>query len=66
MSNISVNISTDLKNKISKIAQKSGRSLDECIALALSEYAENYEDTYKTDLCSVDNLERSFFLSIGE
>ncbi len=66
MSNISVNISADLKNKISKIAQKSGRSLDECIALALSEYAENYEDTYKTDLCSVDNLERSFFLSIGE
>ena len=66
MSNSSVNISADLKNKISKIAQKSGRSLDECIALALSEYAENYEDTYKTDLCSVDNLERSFFLSIGE
>ena len=66
MSNISVNISADLKNKISKIAQKSGRSLDECIALALCEYAENYEDTYKTDLCSVDNLERSFFLSIGE
>ena len=66
MSNISVNISADLKNKISKIAQKSGRSLDECIALALSEYAVNYEDTYKTDLCSVDNLERSFFLSIGE
>lgn len=66
MSNISVNISADLKNKISKIAKKSGRSLDECIALALSEYAENYEDTYKTDLCSVDNLERSFFLSIGE
>ena len=66
MSNISVNISADLKNKISKIAQKSGRSLDECIALALSEYAENYEDTYKTDLCSVDNLERSFFLYIGE
>ena len=66
MSNISVNISAYLKNKISKIAQKSGRSLDECIALALSEYAENYEDTYKTDLCSVDNLERSFFLSIGE
>ena len=66
MSNISVNISADLKNKISKIAQKSGRSLDECIALALSEYAENYEDTYKTDLCSVNNLERSFFLSIGE
>lgn len=66
MSHISINISSELKDKISKIAQKSGRSLDECVALALSEYAENFEDTYKTDLCSVDNLERSFFLSIGE
>ncbi len=66
MSHISINISSELKDKISKIAQKSGRSLDECVALALNEYAENFEDTYKTDLCSVDNLERSFFLSIGE
>ena len=26
----------------------------------------NYEDVYKTDRCTVNNLERSFFLSIGE
>ncbi len=66
MSNISVSLTEDLKQKISTIAAKSGRSVDECIALALRDYIENYEDVYKTDLCAVDNLERSFFLSIGE
>ena len=66
MTNISVNISSELNKKIALIAQKSGLNLDECVALALSEYIENYEDVYKTDICSVDNLERSFFLAIGE
>lgn len=66
MSNISVSLSEDLKQKIAAIAAKSGRSFDDCVMLALRDYVENYEDVYKTDLCSVDNLERSFFLSIGE
>lgn len=66
MSNISVSLSEDLKQKIAAIAAKSGRSVDECVMLALRDYVENYEDVYKTDLCAVDNLERSFFLSIGE
>ena len=66
MHQISVSLSDDLQNKISKIAAKSGKSLDECVALALKDYVENYEDVYKTDICAVDNLERSFFLSIGE
>ena len=66
MRKISVLLSDDLQKKISQIAAKSGKSLDECVALALRYYVENYEDVYKTDLCAVDNLERSFFLSIGE
>ncbi len=66
MRKISVMVNDDLQNKIEKIAQKSGRSVDDCVALALRDYIENYEDIYKTDLCAVDNLERSFFLSIGE
>lgn len=66
MSNISVSISDGLNAKLALIAQKSGKTVDECIALALRDYIENYEDVYKTDLCAVDNLERSFFLSIGE
>ena len=66
MSNVSVSITEDLQRKISSIASKSGRSVDECVALALRDYIENYENIYKTDVCAVDNLERSFFLSIGE
>lgn len=66
MSNISVSLNKDLYTKITAIAAKSGRTVEECFALALSEYAENYEDIYKTDLNSVNSLERSFFLSIGE
>lgn len=66
MSNISVSISDSLNAKLALIAQKSGKTVDECVALALRDYIENYEDVYKTDLCAVDNLERSFFLSIGE
>lgn len=66
MRKISVMVNDELQYKIEKIAQKSGRSVDDCVALALRDYIENYEDIYKTDLCAVDNLERSFFLSIGE
>lgn len=66
MSSISVSINDGLNAKLTLIARKSGKSVDECIAAALRDYVENYEDVYKTDLCAVDNLERSFFLSIGE
>ncbi|MBE6458563.1 MAG: ribbon-helix-helix protein, CopG family [Alphaproteobacteria bacterium] len=66
MSNISVSVSDSLNAKLALVAQKSGKSVDECIALAIRDYIENYEDVYKTDICAVDNLERSFFLSIGE
>ncbi len=66
MRKLSVSVNDELQYKIEKIAQKSGRSLDECVAIALHNYVDEYEDIYRTDLCSVDNLERSFFLSIGE
>lgn len=60
MRQISVNISDELQKKIAGIAKKSHRSFEECVTLALNEYAENFEDFYKTDLCSVDKLERAF------
>lgn len=66
MRQVSVNISEELYNKISAVAKKSNRSLEDCAALALSEYADNFEDFYKTDLCSVGQMERSFFLALGE
>lgn len=66
MTDISLNINADLLQKLAKIAEKSGQSINDVALSALSAYVEDYEDIYKTDLCSVDNLERSFFLSIGE
>lgn len=66
MTDISLNINEDLMQKLAKIAEKSGQSINDVALSALSAYVEEYEDVYKTDLCSVDNLERSFFLSIGE
>lgn len=66
MTDISITINKDLHKKIAKIAEKNGLNLNECIVRALNGYVEDYEDVYKTDICAVDNLERSFFLSIGE
>lgn len=66
MTDVSVSINADLQKKIAKIAKKNGQSFNELVARALAQYVEDYEDVYKTDVCAVDNLERSFFLSIGE
>lgn len=66
MSRVTFEISAQLHQKLAAVAAKSGLSLAEVAEQAVAEYVENYEDVYKTDLCTVDNLERSFFLSIGE
>lgn len=66
MKTVSVVLNQKLYAKLVLMAEKSGRSVDECLELAVGEYVENYEDIYKTDLNSVSSLERSFFLSVGE
>lgn len=66
MTDISVSLSADLYKKLQTLSAKSGQSVEDCLELAVAEYIENYEDTYKTDLNSVSNLERSFFLSVAE
>ena len=66
MKTVSVALNQKLYAKLTLMAEKSGRSVDECLEPAVGEYVDNYEDVYKTDLNSVNSLERSFFLSIGE
>lgn len=66
MRTVSVALNQKLYAKLTLMAEKSGRSVDECLELAINEYVDNYEDVYKTDLNAVNSLERSFFLSIGE
>ena len=56
MKTVSVALNQKLYAKLTLMAEKSGRSVDECLELAVGEYVDNYEDV----------LERSFFLSIGE
>lgn len=66
MSNISVSLDKNLYGKLAELAAKSGRSAEDCLELAVSEYIENYEDSYRTDLNAVDSLERSFFFAAAE
>ena len=66
MKTFSVVLNQKFYSKLILMAEKSGHSVDECLEFAVSEYVDNYEDVYKTDLNSVSNIERSFFLSIGE
>lgn len=66
MKAVSVSLNQNLHVKLARMAEKSGLPIEECLRLAVEEYVDNYEDIYKTDLNSVNNLERSFFLSIGE
>jgi len=61
-----INISEETFKKLETIASKSGKSLEDCVDLALCEYIENFEDFYHTDLNSVSTNERSFFLSLDK
>lgn len=66
MTQLSINISDDLLQKLNTVAKKSHCSFEDCLTLALQDYVDNYQDFYKADLGSVNQLERSFFLSLGE
>lgn len=66
MSNISVSLDKNLYGKLAELAAQSGRSVEDCLELAVTEYIENYEDACRTDLNAVDRLERSFFFAAAE
>ena len=66
MSNISVSLDKNLYGKLTELAAQSGRSVTDCLELAVAEYVENYEDAYRTDLNAVDSVERSFFFAVAE
>ncbi len=66
MTDISVTLSKELYQKLQTLSAKSGCSVEDSLELAVTEYVENYEDVYGTDLNSVSSLERSFFFSAAE
>ncbi|MDO5386328.1 MAG: hypothetical protein Q4F75_03555 [Pseudomonadota bacterium] len=65
MNNTSVNISSEINSRLMEIARNEGCSIEDCVAQALSEYIAAYDDCI-TDMNSVNNMERAFFLSAGE
>ena len=66
MNNTSVNISSEINSKLMEIARNEVCSIEDCVAQALSEYIAAYDDNCITDMNSVNNMERAFFLSAGE
>ncbi len=66
MNRLSFSVSESLYGQLLKIAKSKGCSVEELAVSALSGYAADCEDEARTDLCMVDNLERSFFLALGE
>ena len=50
MKTVSVALNQKLYAKLTLMAEKSGRSVDECLELAVGEYVDNYEDVYKTEI----------------
>lgn len=56
METLAVTISTELKARLDALAAETGRSVEECLALAVQEFVENWE-IHLTDLHQIDENE---------
>jgi len=63
LSNLTVSVNNDLKQKLFTLARKNGASVEECLNQALAEYVENWEDFYSSDLFSTSD-EKVYFSSL--
>lgn len=62
----SVDINSSLYKKLQRIASEQDCDLRECLERALSDYIDNYGDEKNSDLESLNQNERAFFLSVAE
>ncbi len=62
--NIDINFS--LYQKLQTIASEQNCELRDCLERALNEYIDNYGDSKNSDLESLNQNERAFFLSVAE
>jgi predicted transcriptional regulator len=53
---LSVNLSPELKNRLEALAAETGKSLDECLTLAVQEFVETWE-THLADVHQIDESE---------
>lgn len=56
METLAVTIPTDLKLRLEALAAETGRGMDECLALAVREFVENWE-IHLSDLHQIDENE---------
>lgn len=62
----SVDINSSIYQKLQLIASAQNCELRECLERALSEYIDNYGDEKNSDIESLNQSERAFFLSVAE
>ena len=62
--NIDINFS--LYQKLQTIASEQNCDLRDCLEQALNDYIDNYGDSKNSDLESLNQNERAFFLSVAE
>lgn len=56
MQTLAVTISTELKERLDALAAETGKTLDECLTLAVREFVENWE-LHLSDIHQIDEHE---------
>lgn len=56
MNTVAVTIPTDIKERLERLAAETGKSLDDCLTLAVTEFVENWE-IHMSDLHQIDEHE---------
>lgn len=65
MQTLSVTLSTELKQRLEALATETGKTLDECLTLAVTEFVDNWE-IHMNDLHQIDDNEARTVLNVGE
>ena len=65
METLSVTLSTELKTRLEALAAETGKSLDECLTLAVAEFVDNWE-IHMNDLHQIDEHEARAVLNAAD
>lgn len=65
MQTLSVTLSADVQQRLEALAAETGKSLDECLTLAVIEFVENWE-IHMNDLHQIDENEARAVLNAGD
>jgi predicted DNA-binding protein len=65
METLAVSLPTELRQRLEALAAETGKSLDECLLLAVQEFVENWE-THLSDVHQIDEHEARAVLNVAE